>query len=103
LLEAAQVHLVGLLVLEPDAAGMHLVGLPVGDGARGFDDRAVARAAAESGISVQALSRHYAGSIRQSGLMFGYAAIAPERCAPALERLARLLRGAPPGTTLCLA
>jgi GntR family transcriptional regulator/MocR family aminotransferase len=89
LIDAARVHLAGLLVLEPDAAGMHLVGFPVG---RGFDDQAVARAAAEKGISVQALSRHYAGNAKRSGLMFGYAAIAAESCAPALERLAPLLR-----------
>jgi DNA-binding transcriptional MocR family regulator len=83
----------GLLALEPDEAGMHVVGLPVDPA--GFDDRAVARAAGVAGVIVQSLSRHYAASGGRSGLMFGYTGVAPERMAPALETLAQVLRAAP--------
>jgi GntR family transcriptional regulator/MocR family aminotransferase len=90
LLEAARTTLGEVLTLVGDDAGMHVVGYPA-EG-QSFDDRAVADAAAGSGIVVTPLSRHYAGEATRPGLMFGYTAVAPERMAPALARLASVLR-----------
>jgi GntR family transcriptional regulator/MocR family aminotransferase len=90
LIDAAGAMLGDVLVLEADDAGMHVVGFPAED--RPFDDRAIAQQAAASDIVVTPLSRHYASPSGRSGLMFGYTAVRPERLAPALERLASLLR-----------
>ncbi len=90
LIEAARARLGDVLTLAGDDAGMHVVGYPAGS--LRFDDRAVAEQAAQSGIVVTSLSRHYAGEAGRAGLMFGYTAVAPERLASALERLASVLR-----------
>ena len=51
---------------------------------------AVAARAAAGGIALQPLSRHYSAAAPLHGLMFGYSAVAPERAAPAMRRLAEL-------------
>jgi GntR family transcriptional regulator / MocR family aminotransferase len=92
LIEAAERLLAGRLTLVPDDAGMHVLGFPA-EG-KSFDDEAVAAAAAKQGIVVPPLSRHYEGPEKRSGLMFGYAGVAPERIGPALARLAAVIDAA---------
>jgi GntR family transcriptional regulator/MocR family aminotransferase len=88
LLAAAGRHLAGLLAIEPDPGGMHLIAVPVGRLARRFDDVAVTKAAAAAGLVVQSLSLCYAGRPKRHGLILGYAGT-PE---PEIERGARTLR-----------
>lgn len=69
LIEAARRELEGAIELEPNEAGMHLVGrLP-----RGTDDRAVSREANRLGVEASALSMYYVERARLSGLILGYA------------------------------
>ncbi len=88
LLAAASRHLDGLLAIEPDPGGMHLIAVPVGPAASAFDDVTIADAAATAGLVVQPLSVCYAGRARRQGLILGYAGT-PE---PAIERGIRTLR-----------
>ncbi len=92
LIEAAQRHLGDMLTLAPDEAGMHLVGYPLAERARGFDDVALAEAAAGAGIVLAPLSRYYAGPARQSGFLFGYAGATPAAMEAAMLRLAEILK-----------
>lgn len=73
LLSAAARHLDGLLHVEPDPGGMHLIATPVGALAKSFDDVAVTQAAAAAGLVVQPLSVCYAQRPRRHGLILGYA------------------------------
>ncbi|HET8675070.1 MAG TPA: PLP-dependent aminotransferase family protein [Blastocatellia bacterium] len=69
LIEAARRELGGALELEPDEAGMHLVGrLP-----SGADDRAVSRKANKLGVEASPLSLYFIERARTSGLILGYA------------------------------
>ena len=88
LLAAAGRHLAGLLAIEPDPGGMHLIAVPVGRLARRFDDVVVTKAAAAAGLVVQPLSLCYAGRPKRHGLILGYAGT-PE---PEIERGVRTLR-----------
>ncbi len=88
LLAAAERHLGGLLTIEPDPGGMHLIATPVGRFARTFDDVAVTKAAAAAGLVVQPLSVCYASRPKRHGLILGYAGT-PE---PEIERGVRMLR-----------
>jgi GntR family transcriptional regulator/MocR family aminotransferase len=93
LLAAGRRHLAGLLELEPDAAGMHLVaGLAPALAARA-EDRACAAAAAAHGIAAPALSDYYLGAPDRQGLMLGYAAVTEREIDPAARRLAQALEG----------
>ncbi len=74
------------LEVVPSAAGLHVTavfGVPT-------DDLAVAVAAAEQGVAVEALSSYAIGE-PLSGLVFGYGATATPTITPGLERLAQLL------------
>jgi GntR family transcriptional regulator/MocR family aminotransferase len=74
------------LEVVPSAAGLHVTavfGSPT-------DDVAVASAAAEQGVAVEALSSYAIGE-PVSGLAFGYGAVASATVTPGLELLARLL------------
>jgi GntR family transcriptional regulator/MocR family aminotransferase len=88
LLAAAERHLAGLLTIEPDPGGMHLIAMPVGRLAKTFDDVAVVKAAAAAGLIVQPLSVCYASRPKRHGLILGYAGT-PE---PEIERGIRTLR-----------
>jgi len=88
LLAAAEHDLTGLLTIEPDPGGMHLIAMPVGRLTRTFDDVAVTKSAAEAGLVVQPLSVCYAGRPKRHGLILGYAGT-PE---PEIERGIRILR-----------
>lgn len=90
LLAAAEANLGGMLAVEPDAAGLHLVGwLPVG-----VDDRRATALAAAEGVLVWPLSRFTIGTRRPStpgALLLGYAAHSAAQIHQAVERLARAL------------
>jgi len=92
LIAAAGQRLKGLMDMAPDPGGMHLIARPVGAVARGFDDLAVAAAAAARGISVSPLSACYGGRARQQGLILGYAGTPEAEMAPALAILRGVLK-----------
>lgn len=73
LLDAAALHLDGLLTVAPDPGGMHVIASPTSQLAPHFDDVAVTAAAAAAGLIVQPLSVCYAGRARRHGLILGYA------------------------------
>lgn len=91
LIDAASRHLVGLLDLAPDEAGMHLVASLAPALAARMDDTAAAARAAAAGIAVMALSGFYAGRPRRQGLLLGYAAFDETAIEDAAKRLARAL------------
>ena len=93
LLAAAERHLGGLLTIEPDPGGMHLIALPVGALAKSFDDVAVTAAAAAAGLVVQPLSVCYAGRSKRHGLILGYAGTPEPEIEPAIRKLRRVLDG----------
>ncbi|MBK1697017.1 PLP-dependent aminotransferase family protein [Rhodovibrio salinarum] len=91
LLEAGRRHLSGLLALQPDVAGMHLVaGLDPALAAHA-DDRRCAHAADAHGVAAPALSGYYQGAPDRQGLLLGYAAVTETEIARAAHRLARAL------------
>jgi GntR family transcriptional regulator/MocR family aminotransferase len=87
LLEGADEVLSGRLTLEPDGAGLHLVGRLAG----GADDVAVAKAARRAGVEVYPLSSFAvdAAAAPEPGLLLGYAPF--DRIA--IRRGLRRLRG----------
>lgn len=89
-------HLAPWLESERDPGGMHLIARPVAAIAPLFDDRAVAAAAAQSGIAVAPLSTCYAGRRRRHGLILGYAATPDAEIESACATLAQILRDAVP-------
>jgi GntR family transcriptional regulator/MocR family aminotransferase len=89
LLAAAAETLAGLLTLEPDPAGLHLVGwLP-----DGLSDTDVAEAAAVEGVVVSPLSRQvvgaHAGGPGRGALLLGYAGFGPGQLRSGVRRLRR--------------
>ena len=85
-LEAAAVHLKGIVAFEPEESGLHLVGR-IGRRLRGRRDTALAQAAARQGIVLSALSDYDLFGDGPQGLMFGYAAAPEHLVVPALRRL----------------
>ncbi|POZ61059.1 PLP-dependent aminotransferase family protein [Chromobacterium alticapitis] len=68
-------------------AGMHLLaGLP-----SGFDEWELQATAAEQGLWLRPLARHFLGPADRNGLVLGYAAVPDERILPASRLLAQLL------------
>ncbi|MEM7126594.1 MAG: PLP-dependent aminotransferase family protein [Chloroflexota bacterium] len=88
-IEAVQTYLPGLLTVEPNDTGLHLVGwLP-----EGADDQVVSQELAQSGIDAAALSSFAHEPLVRSGLVLGYAAVpklaiiqSVQRMKPILER-----------------
>lgn len=77
----------GLLGVVADPGGMHLVATAQGDLARGFDDQAATRAAADAGVRVSALTACYSGAAVRHGLLLGYAGTPEAEIGPAVARL----------------
>ena len=75
LLEAAGVHLGGLLELASDEAGLHLVARLAPALACHASDREVARAATAHKVTAPALQDFYLGTPDRQGLLLGYAAV----------------------------
>jgi GntR family transcriptional regulator/MocR family aminotransferase len=92
LIESAKRHLEGLLQLEPDPGGMHLIARPSPDLALMFDDRDATAAAAAVSISVSPLSACYRDAPRVHGLILGYAATPEDAIEPAVVKFANALR-----------
>lgn len=90
LLGALKSRLGGLLAVEPQDFGMHLVATFAGrlDGA---DDTRIARRCAEAGIDVPPLSGFYRGDIKRNGLLLGYAGWPEEELEGAVGKLAGVL------------
>lgn len=91
LLAAAGRHLEGLLTLQPDDAGLHLIAGLTPDLAARMDDRTASRRAREAGIVAPALSDFYWGKPDRQGLMLGYAGVPEDEIERAVKRLARAL------------
>ncbi|MBV9109654.1 MAG: PLP-dependent aminotransferase family protein, partial [Gemmatimonadetes bacterium] len=90
LLHAAREEMDGLLALEPDPAGLHLVGrLPLG-----VSDADAAAAAQAGGVAVYPLSRFTLdpASASAGALLLGYSALGEEQIRDGVRRLARALR-----------
>lgn len=90
LLAALENRLGGLLTVEPQDFGMHLVATFTGrlDGA---DDGLIAKGCAEAGIDVAPLSGFYRGGIKRHGLLIGYAGWPEDELEAAVGRLAEVL------------
>jgi GntR family transcriptional regulator/MocR family aminotransferase len=88
LVEAARRDLQGLMELEPQPAGLHLVGwLP-----RHLDDVAAAAAAAEFGVEASPLTNYYASPEgHRPGFVMGYGGTDAEAIRRAVKGLARAL------------
>lgn len=89
LMEAAALHLDGLLTLRPTETGFHTVGLL----AQGCAEAAAAEAAAAEGLAATPLARFALAPIAQRGLTLGFSAVPPIELQRGVERLARALRG----------
>lgn len=87
LLEMAKQHLSGTMELQPDVAGMHLIGwLPLE-----YDDRQVACAATRVSVDVSPLSLYTLEERQRAGILLGYTAVRPQEMRTGLERLASIL------------
>jgi GntR family transcriptional regulator/MocR family aminotransferase len=102
LLAAAGRHFGDRILLQPDAAGLHLVGQCAPSLLRGRSDAAISAILAEAGLTVSPLSaydvgpapdtRSPHGGAKRQGLMFGYAAVPDARIAAGIEAIAGILR-----------
>jgi GntR family transcriptional regulator/MocR family aminotransferase len=90
LLTAARRHLAGLLELEPDEAGLHLVARPTSALAARMSDREAARRAEAAGVTVSPLSTYFLGAPSAQGLLLGYAGVPEDE----IDRVVRFLAGA---------
>ncbi len=88
LVEAVRKELAGLLEVEPDEAGIHLVGWL----AEGMDDRAASLAAERAGVDAQPLSSFTLEHRQPGGLILGYAGYDERRIREGVRRLAAALK-----------
>jgi len=87
LIKEVRRNLKGLMEMNADNAGMHLVGwLP-----DNFDDREVARKAAEAGLRLSAISDHSINTYPRKGLVFGYAAFDEKQIRNGVGKLTEVL------------
>lgn len=98
LLAAARDHAAGLIEIAPLEGGMHLVARPGPDWPPRLGDVAAVAALARAGIAAVALSAYHADPDHAApGLLLGYAAVPDRAIAPAVARLAGILRAAGAG------
>ena len=90
LLEGAERELKGLLELQPDETGLHLVGWL----SQGISERRACRAAAQNGVDVRPLSDCWLKPPPKAGLLLGFAGFTPRQIQTALGRLGEALRSA---------
>lgn len=89
LLAEAERHLAGMMTLEPDATGLHLIGWL----ADGLDERALARQAAEqAGIYCYPLALFCLELYPRGAVLLGYAAPSIDEIRAGVRRLARICR-----------
>jgi GntR family transcriptional regulator/MocR family aminotransferase len=87
LIDEVRRNLQGLLEMETDDAGMHLVGwLP-----DNFDDRKVSEKAAAENIRLSPMSEHFINKNQGNGLLFGYAAFDEKRIRNGIAKLTKVL------------
>ncbi len=87
-IEAAQKELEGLIEVEPQDAGMHLVGwLP-----EGVDDAAASRRAIEHGVEAPPLSAYALERQPRGGLLLGFTATGTREIREGVRRLAQALQ-----------
>ena len=95
LLRAAEEFFGGKIQLQPDAAGLHLVGLIADPALRRQTDVAISANIAEAGLTVPPLSAYDVGAEdgggKRQGLMFGYAAIPDARITAGIQAIAAQL------------
>jgi len=87
LLQAMEQHAEGLLIPLPSEAGLHVSAML----APQLEAYAVARAAAEAGIAVEALDRSGQRRLRYNGLTFGLGLIGDDEVAAGVQALVKLL------------
>lgn len=75
----------------PSEAGMHLLARIGPDLAPDLGDREIQSKAAESGVTVSALSNYYATPTRDRGLLLGFSAVPVEKMPEGVELLAKVL------------
>jgi GntR family transcriptional regulator/MocR family aminotransferase len=92
LLAALAAEAQGLLVAEPDPAGMHLIAKLTPDLAARMTDRDVETRGAEAGVIARALSNYYTEGPPQQGLVLGYAGFDEAALAVGVAKLAAALR-----------
>ncbi|WP_374654840.1 PLP-dependent aminotransferase family protein [Dongia sp.] len=93
LLQAAERHFNGRIVLKPDTAGLHLVGRLADPALRRQGDARIAEKIAAAGVTVSPLSAYdVTPKAGQDGLMFGYAAVPDARIEPGAKAIAAALR-----------
>jgi len=84
---AVRDHADGILEVDPESGGMHLVARLGTQIATRVTDVEAARRAASAGISARALSEFFAGPADQQGLVLGYSAFPAEVLETAVKRL----------------
>lgn len=87
LVSAAKKELAGLLEVNTDEAGMHLVGWLL----KGVDDKSIAEKAACGGIETKPLSAYSSEPLPRGGLILGYTAFSAGQIRNGVERLAKAL------------
>ena len=93
LIAALERELGGLLLVAPDAAGMHLVAGLGPDLAARYSDRDLEVRAAAGGVTAFALSSFFLGRPRREGLLLGYAALTGSEIDAGAKRLAAAIAG----------
>jgi GntR family transcriptional regulator/MocR family aminotransferase len=91
-IEVAQKELTGLMDVEPQDAGMHLLGWL----APGVDDAAVSRRAVEIGVEAPPLSAYALERPARGGLLLGYAATGTREIRDGVRKLVQALREVAP-------
>ncbi len=87
LVDSVNYFLSGMMKIEPNPAGMHLIGwLP-----QGRDDRMISEHAAQQGIEAPALSSYSQRQMNRGGLLLGYSALPFSRIHQGIEALAAVL------------
>ena len=87
LLESAERHLGDVMRLASVHAGLRATGVFL----RTRDDRAISARAMRAGIDAPPLSRYFFGGRAQTGLVLGYAALAPDAIRKGIRDLARAI------------
>ncbi|HZD25500.1 MAG TPA: PLP-dependent aminotransferase family protein, partial [Alphaproteobacteria bacterium] len=93
LLAAGERWLGGLLALQADEAGMHLIAALESGLAACMDDAEASRRAAKARVTALPLSAFYAGVPDRQGLLLGYAGFTPAMLEAGARRLAGALGG----------
>ena len=95
LLAGAKQHLDGLLDIQADEAGMHLIAWPGPALKQPMDDIRVSRAANGDGVMTMPLSTSFVGKPMRQGLMLGYAAHDEDAIMAGAKRLSETIAAAP--------